>query len=499
MRTIGRRWSNFIKDDTYSIIAVLLTGFFLRLLVAGMDPFLHPWDERFHALVARNMMHHPFQPMLRAFPITDNFDPNAWCCNHIWLHKQPLFMWQMALSMKIFGVSELALRLPSVIMGTLLILMLYRITLLLTKDKTTALIAAAILCVSNFHLQLISGIRGMDHNDVAMGFYVLASIWAYAEYLRKPKIHWVLLVGMFAGCAVLCKWLVGLLVFLGWGINVISSSSWKGFFEETKYFLLALLVCCAVFVPWQIYILNAFPEEARYEFAYNSLHLTEAVEGHGGNRLFYLERLDELVGKYIYLLAPIGMVVAFAAKNFNKKLRLALIAEIVFVLFFFSVIAATKIVTYVYFIVPLIILFIATALKFLIETINRRWIAIPIIVAALYLSLNPGYFVNYLDSSNQERADRIYNASVYRNLKQYLPKDVHVVMNMNSFEDVPVMFYNNDITAYHWTLPEVDFQKFAEQKLPIAVFEPHGAYQLPDYVTSYPYIHIIKVRLVDFQ
>src|SRR5690606_28721971 len=99
------------------------------------------WDERFHALVARNMMDEPFRPMLKTSALLPHEDYTAWCCNHIWLHKQPLFMWQMALSMKVFGVSEPALRLPSVIMGALMILLLYRITVLVTGNKTAGLIA----------------------------------------------------------------------------------------------------------------------------------------------------------------------------------------------------------------------------------------------------------------------------------------------------------------------------------------------------------------------
>ncbi len=99
----------YFKDKGYkfALFVIIIFGFFLRILTAKLDPFLHPWDERFHALVSRNLMHSPFKPMLRAFPVTDNFDINEWCCNHIWLHKQPLFMWQMALSMKAFGIKIL--------------------------------------------------------------------------------------------------------------------------------------------------------------------------------------------------------------------------------------------------------------------------------------------------------------------------------------------------------------------------------------------------------
>lgn len=79
--------------DNIRLISILIIGFVLRISAILIDPFLHPWDERFHALVARNMIDNPFVPILRVNPITTNFDPNMWCCNHIWLHKQPLFMW----------------------------------------------------------------------------------------------------------------------------------------------------------------------------------------------------------------------------------------------------------------------------------------------------------------------------------------------------------------------------------------------------------------------
>ncbi len=69
----------------------------LRLVLAGADPFLHPWDERYHTLVAKLLMDFPFRPMVRLDPILP-YDPAVWCCNHVWVLKQPLFFWQMAAS-----------------------------------------------------------------------------------------------------------------------------------------------------------------------------------------------------------------------------------------------------------------------------------------------------------------------------------------------------------------------------------------------------------------
>jgi 4-amino-4-deoxy-L-arabinose transferase-like glycosyltransferase len=122
------------KNTRAAIILLFFAAFSIRYFMIGLDPFLNDWDERFHALVAKNMMQHPFKPMLREFPIMD-YGLHDWCCNHIWLHKQPLFLWQMALSMSIFGVNEVAMRLPSALMGALLVFPIFRIGKLLFDEE----------------------------------------------------------------------------------------------------------------------------------------------------------------------------------------------------------------------------------------------------------------------------------------------------------------------------------------------------------------------------
>ena len=58
---------HFIKGKQKAAIILLLSSaFLLRLLMISVDPFLHEWDERIHALVAKHMMNNPFKPMLFA-------------------------------------------------------------------------------------------------------------------------------------------------------------------------------------------------------------------------------------------------------------------------------------------------------------------------------------------------------------------------------------------------------------------------------------------------
>ncbi len=53
-----------LRHKTGWAFAILtLAALVLRVSAAFLDPFLNTWDEVFHAVVARNMMDHPFLPM----------------------------------------------------------------------------------------------------------------------------------------------------------------------------------------------------------------------------------------------------------------------------------------------------------------------------------------------------------------------------------------------------------------------------------------------------
>ena len=87
------------KNNSLSSLFLFVSGILVYSYGALLDDFLNVWDERYHALVAKNMIDHPFTPMLYADPVLDQ-EYSGWFKGHVWLHKQPLFMWQMALSMK---------------------------------------------------------------------------------------------------------------------------------------------------------------------------------------------------------------------------------------------------------------------------------------------------------------------------------------------------------------------------------------------------------------
>jgi 4-amino-4-deoxy-L-arabinose transferase-like glycosyltransferase len=478
----------------YQIAIVFCIGLGLRVYMANVDPILHEWDEKYHALVAKNMMSHPFKPMLYVKQYID-IDPNIWGFNHVWLHKQPLFMWQMALSMKLFGVSEFALRLPSVLMGSLMILLVYRVCILATRSKFTSVIAGILLCCSYYQLNLISGREGMDHNDIAFGFYVLCSFWAYAEYGNKASWKWVILVGVFAGCAVLNKWLTGLLVFAPWGIQTLKDLSKTKKWQSLLPFILGLLTCVAVFAPWQLYILYKFPELARYEYAYNAKHIWETVEGHKGDVWFYLNKFPLYFGENVNFLVPIGVLVICFKKVLNKGYLLTLLLPATFVFCFFSFVVQTKIIGYFFIVAPFCIIFIAVAIQFASDLFGyfKPYVGILITGFCCYWSLNFTKIKEYTEEVNY-RQSKIYNTEIYKKLDSLVPPNIDLVTNVNGFEHADIMFYSR-LTAYHNCFSESEFNLLAAQNIPIAAFEDRPWHTLPEYIRNYKHLFIIKEQL----
>jgi 4-amino-4-deoxy-L-arabinose transferase-like glycosyltransferase len=210
----------YVKGKRVLALAFLLLGALgLRVFAALLDPFVNIWDEQFHALVARHMMEDPFTPMLYKKHVLP-YDESNWSVAHIWMHKQPLFQWQMALSMKLFGVNEFAMRLPSVLLSTAVVFFIYRIGKI-TVNERVGYYSAFLFGMSFFAIELAGGTMNTDHNDADFTAYVTASIWAWVEFLNSGKKRWRILVGVFVGCALLVKWLPGILVFSGWGMWVL--------------------------------------------------------------------------------------------------------------------------------------------------------------------------------------------------------------------------------------------------------------------------------------
>lgn len=521
-----------LKNERWALFSLFLSALLLRLVIISIDPFLQDWDERFHALVAKNMILHPFVPMLRVNPILE-YDPAAWCCNHIWLHKQPLFLWQMALSMKLFGVHLFSLRLPSALLGAITIFFTYDIAKHWTKDTTTAFLSALLLTFSFYQLELTSARFTLEHNDIAFIFYVTASIWAFVKYIQsKFSLKWAVAIGILVGCAVLNKWLTGFLIFGGWGLYLLlnhyaqvrghnsaqdsNSSESKGTTSSAfsnphsvsktqnyLHFAMAILISFIVFMPWQIYIINAFPLESAIEYAHNRQHIFEVVGGHHGSAWFYLNGMRTSYGQFLLPFLLIGLVSLLKEKAIDRFLSYSFFAMILVVYAFFSIVVAMKMPTFTYLVNSLIIILIAQGIitsynyvmahSFKLASKHRALLISFLVIAIGIYSLKPWNIAKHRSSQNTARNSKINNTQIYQSLDDSICQN-YVVLNCKSFESIELMFHK-DVTAFHWFPNAQVIDSLENLGYKFAAFQSHTNQGLPGYMLDNENILIIEKAL----
>ncbi len=326
------------------LFLILILALFLRVYLS-LDDFLHTWDERFHALVAKNLLDDPLKPLLYKNPVFP-YNAKDWFANHIWLHKQPLPLWLMSLSIKCFGSDEFVIRIPSIVLSTLSVYFTYAIGQKIFSNKI-GLIAAFFHATNGLIIEMCAGRVATDHYDTLFLVFIEGAIYFVLIQAEQKKNFYSILIGAFIGFAILTKWLPALVVLPVWFLF-----SKKQFSNKTLLFqaLIIIGVTIIIALPWQIYILKTFPVEAKLSYRHNLQHVTETLDEQGGSVLYFLDKIRVNYSDIIYL--PLAF---FVAMMFTKKRRNAKNAGLLIWIFipicFFSIIP-TKMQGYILFVSP---------------------------------------------------------------------------------------------------------------------------------------------------
>lgn len=477
-----------------SIVLLLMGAASLFVFAAILDPFLNLWDERFHALVAKNMMSHPLEPMLYRETLF-NLDYSQWGTGHIWLHKQPLFMWQMALGFKLFGVAEFTMRLPSILLLIATTFAVYKTGKNLIGASTGYI--AALLFVSSFYLvELTSGRQMLDQNDISFLSYTSLSIWSWTEYVRTRKLKWLLFIGLFSGAAMLCKWFVGLLVYLGWGVQVLIS---KPRIRDFSPILLSFLITVLVFVPWQIYVFTQFPEQAQIEWKYNSLHFTVPVEAHDGPWWYHFDQMSVVFGIAVPWLLLLGI---FMSRKFiYRGVYYGFLSMLVGVELFFAL-AATKMPSFtVVLVLPVFVISaipIARLMDWLLLQKQKTLIQISIVLLLMSMIVLRIDIEKLQETHTEWRNENVYTRQLTynRNVFQQLSKDLNenaVVFNVLGRHYVELMFYT-DALATNQIPTEHEIERLVKVGKKVYVFVDDRV-EVPGYILENDQVEKLHIRL----
>lgn len=433
-----------------ALAAVLAAGLLLRAFVDA-DDFLHEWDERFHALVAKNLVAHPWRPTLVERPALD-FGPASWCCNHIWLNKPPLPLWLMAGSLWLFGLSEWAVRLPSLLLSLGAIGLTFAMGNALF-DRQTGLIAAFLHSINGKLIELAGGRISSDHVETCHIIVFQCAMWFVIRDWQGRLRHAPLWIGLFTGLTFLSKWLPAGLIPAIWALGALSLG--RPVFEVLKKGLLAGVVALAITLPWLAHIWLNFPAESRSIFQILFRSSTEITENHAGPWYFYLDAMRVMFGEAIYL--PLAGGIWYLVRHFPKLPlnAVALASWIALPLLLFSA-STTKRDTYLLIAAPAFFLLTAAAVQVCRQKFQRsasggRLVYALAATALLLLPLRYGIERTRLFIPRERRPEWRDRLEKYaEQIAQTAQPERTVIFLMDHPEDM--MFYHN-ITAYG-TLPD---------------------------------------------
>ncbi len=404
------------------------------------DLFLHTWDERYHALVAKNMLGHPLTPTLFDTPLV-HFDYRMWTYNHVWLHKQPVPLWGIMSSLALFGVNTIAVRLPSILLMSLGTIISYRFGSTLF-NRRVGLYASIFFATNGVILELASGRVATDHIDVFFLFFVQLAVLLAWEFSDKKRLWINILCGICIGLAILSKWLPALIVLPIWGAFLLHSKqfSWK---EILLHGFILCATIIAVALPWQLYIFSQFPIEAAWESSFNQQHMFEALDGQAQPWHYHFTMMRINNGELIYL--PFLWFIYKTIKKRSNWKYWALLIWILIPYLFFSFVQ-TKMQAYTLFAVPALFVVLALFIHYLMAYRTKfRYKWIPILTIFLLFALPIRFAIERLKPFQTVDLPN-WQVDINRLTKKIGNAEKVVVFNVN--RPIELMFHAN-CTAYN--------------------------------------------------
>jgi len=193
------------------------------------------WDEARYANNAIDMYQHP-----NLFVVSYEGVPETY------ISKPPLVIWLEAISFKIFGLNEFALRFPSALMGLFTILILFSFCFSVLKNFTLGIISALIL-VSSKGFVSVHSTRTGDLDAALVFFTTLYSLY-FLRYilLKQYTTKNIFIVALGIIMAFLTKGTAGFFLVPFLLIIAVSVNERKKIFTDKRWYYAASSVIIVV-------------------------------------------------------------------------------------------------------------------------------------------------------------------------------------------------------------------------------------------------------------
>jgi 4-amino-4-deoxy-L-arabinose transferase-like glycosyltransferase len=262
----------YAADPRVGRLRVIFAGlalFFLFVPLVASLPLIDP-DEGLHAAIAQEMLqrHDYVTPTFLGEPFLD---------------KPILFFWAEAASLRLFGMTEAAVRLPPLIFGLLGMLAVAWLARYLFGDLTGLL--AGIVYAS---MLLPLGVSQVAVHDIGLIPFMCVAIWCVLRCSESAR-PWArgVPLGICLGLSILTKGLVAV-VFVGFFALCFAAVRRDRWLRVAAVITVGGVVALAVAAPWYVAMERAHAGYLYYYFVERHLrgYLT-ATQRHGGRPWWY--------------------------------------------------------------------------------------------------------------------------------------------------------------------------------------------------------------------
>lgn len=240
----------------------------------------------------------------------------------LWNTKPPLLIWLMTGSMALFGPTEFALRLPSLVgaLGTVLLVMLFlrRITGSVAVAAFGGVALAASIGFFGEH-----GARTGDYDALLCLFttaYLMLLFLALHRAHPPARLLW--LAGVLGGAAIMTKGVAAGVPVAGVPLYLLATRRWPRLVRTPHYAVAALLALAPVLV-FLLLRERAMPGYVD-AMVYNDVsgRFREALDDHSGPPWYYL---DDTFVRGLFSLGPVALLAPLALSVARGRVRLALV------------------------------------------------------------------------------------------------------------------------------------------------------------------------------
>jgi 4-amino-4-deoxy-L-arabinose transferase-like glycosyltransferase len=301
--------------------------FILVTLISCFPLFLHLdslpimiWDESRLAISANEMAQSG-----NIWVVTFKGEPDLWSV------KPPMNIWAIALSLKVFGLNELGLRMPAALCGLFTVWLVFFFCLRQFKSGMTAVFAALVLVTTNGYIDYHVTRTG-DYDSMLI-FFINASFLCFIQYYLEENVktqnRFLYLSAFTLACAVLTKGIAGLFFLPAVFLFLFIEKGLLGILKN-KHFYYALLIFLTpllIYFPYREHLAKGY-----LDALWNMELFNRYTEGDGDasritmtfrqNMEYFLGRMyDSKFNPWFYLI-PFGLISAHLLNRNAKKTAL---------------------------------------------------------------------------------------------------------------------------------------------------------------------------------